>query len=93
VRFGVARPFKGVFDESGDIVFVFDDENAVSGHRRSQPSGQTFLRRIEVVNCELMVGSEEGQQTLALFVGARQKANGWLTRGLTAVVAYTAART
>jgi hypothetical protein len=34
-------------------VFVFDDENAVSGHRRSQPSGRTFLRRIEVVNCGL----------------------------------------
>ena len=30
--FGVARALERVFDQAGDVVFVFDDEHVVSGH-------------------------------------------------------------
>ena len=32
VRLGVAGAFEGVLDEAGDVLLVFDDEYAVSGH-------------------------------------------------------------
>src|SRR2546427_4212590 len=37
-RFGFAAALEGVFDQGGDVVFVFDDEDAVPGHQWTAPS-------------------------------------------------------
>ena len=54
LRFGVAAPFERVLDQAGDVVLVFDDEDAVSGHQpaASVPAGR-FADRIEAVKCGL----------------------------------------
>ena len=47
LRLGVAAPFERVLDEAGDVVFVFDDEDAVSGHEPDgERTGRTFRARV-----------------------------------------------
>ena len=50
-RISLAATFEGVLDESGDVLFVFDDEYAVSGHvgATSVPAGR-FTSMSKVLN-------------------------------------------
>ncbi len=51
---GVAAAFERVLDQAGDVLLVFDDENAVLWHAAIiHSSGARFRRRIEAVKCGL----------------------------------------
>ena len=54
LRFGVAAPLERVLDQAGDVVFVFDDQDAVSGHSAcDKRTGRTCRTGIQAVKCGL----------------------------------------
>ncbi len=51
-RLGVAAALERVLDQTGDVLFVFDDENAMSHH----PSRRVLAKSVASVSAMLIVG-------------------------------------